>query len=749
MTLPLFTGGFAAALLAGIYLPWTGWVLWAGGGLLVLWLVLLFAKRGKQPRRVLLGMAAALLWFTVYGAVFHAPAEALAGRTVRLEAVVDNWPEQTDYGLRIPVRAGEADDRKVKALFYGDEDLADLRPGDTLSCVARCTAADRVRGEESLYYASRGILLQCKGYGAVDVTRAEGLSPRYALTILAGTLRERLDVLYPPDQAGFLHALLTGDKTGLSEEDTHNFNRVGLGHVVVISGLHVSYLLGLLSLVLKPRRKWSLALLAAALVAFSLMTGNAPGTVRAVVLGGVVLLGQYLGRESHPMASLSLGLLVLLTANPWAIANAGLQFSFLSTAGIFLWGGPWFRTWQEAVPKRYRRWTAPVLSAAAVSLSAMVLTVPLSAWYFGRFSLIAPLSNLCTGWAVSLAFAGGLLSLVLSPLPIVAPAVAWVVGLPIRFFLWFSEAASGLSWAALTMDGGYYALWAGFVYLVLCLYLLVPAKRKRPIVPVCACAVTLCLSAVLTVQTVRRPDLTVTALDVGQGQSVVLTAGNTTALVDCGGTKTPGDTAATYLQSIGKGTLDLLVLTHFHADHAGGVPELLRRVEVKALAVPDVDPEDPLRQEIEALAAERGTEVCYVTEIVRAELDTATITLYPPLPGSQETNEQCLTVLCSAGDWDALLTGDMPGEEEQRLAARGILPDVELLLAGHHGAGSSTTEALLDAVTPEWAVISVGVNHYGHPAQATLDRLAQRNIAVYRTDQMGSVTLYAHCQEDG
>lgn len=748
MILPLFVGGFAAALLAGVYLSWTGWTVWAGCGLLVLWLVLFLSKRGKPPRRVILGMAVALLWLTAYGAVFHAPAEALAGRTVRLEAVVDNWPEETDYGLRIPVRAGETEGRKVKAIFYGGEDLALLRPGDTFSCVAYCSAADTVRGEESLYYASRGILLQCKGYGTITVTPAEWVPPRYALTILAGALRDRLDALYPPDQAGFLHALLTGDKTGLDEADTHNFNRVGLGHVVVISGLHVSYLLGLLSLVLKPRRRWSLALLLAALVAFSLMTGNAPGTVRAVVLGGVVLLGQYLGRESHPMVSLSLGLLVLLAANPWSIANAGLQFSFLSTAGIFLWGRPWFRCWQEGIPKRYRRWTAPVLSAAAVSLSAMVLTVPLSAWYFGRFSLIAPLSNLCTGWAVSTAFAGGMLSLVLSPLPVVGPAAAWVVGWPIRFFLWFSEKASGLSWAALTMDGGYYALWAGFVYLVLCLYLLVPVKEKRPVVPVCACVVTLCLSAVLTVQTVRRPDLTVTVLDVGQGQSVVLTAGNTTALVDCGGTKTPGDTAATYLQSIGKGELDLLVLTHFHADHAGGVPELMGRVKVKALALPDVDPEDPLRREIEALAAEQGTQVCYVTETVRTELDTATLTLYPPLPGSQEANEQCLTALCTAGDWDALLTGDMPGEEEERLAARGVLPDVELLIAGHHGSGTSTTEALLDAVTPEWVVISVGVNHYGHPAQETLDRLAQRSIAVYRTDQMGSVTLYTDRQEE-
>ncbi len=130
-------------------------------------------------------------------------------------------------------------------------------------------------------------------------------------------------------------------------------------------------------------------------------------------------------------------------------------------------------------------------------------------------------------------------------------------------------------------------------------------------------------------------------------------------------------------------------------------------------------------------------------------LEKADLTLHPPLSGSKEVNEQCLALVCTSGDWDALITGDMPREEEQRLAARGVLPDVELLVAGHHGSKNSTSQELLDIVRPEWVVISVGYNSYGHPAQELLDRLAAGNIACYRTDQMGSVTLYANRQEDG
>ncbi|MBR5533797.1 MAG: DNA internalization-related competence protein ComEC/Rec2, partial [Ruminiclostridium sp.] len=691
----------------------------------------------------LLGAGLALLWLTAYGVLFQAPAEDLKNRTVRLEAVVTDWPEATDYGLRVPVKAGEGDGRKVSALLYCEGDMAGLEPGDALSCVAYCQSADRVRGEESLYYTSRGIQIQIQTYGEVNVTPLEGFSLRYAPALLAGSLRDLIDQLYPADQTGFMKAVLTGDKSGLTDLEKNTFNRVGLGHVVVISGLHVSYLLGFLSVFFKRERESSLVVLLLALVAFSLVTGNAPGTVRAVILGGLVLVAWHLGRDTHPMTALSLGLLVLLGANPYAIANAGLQFSFLATAGIFLLGHPWLEKWRKGIPKKHRRWAMPVLSIFAVSLGAMVFTVPLSALYFGRFSLIAPLSNLLVGWTVSLVFAGGLVSLVLGGLWLpLGQAVAWLVGLPLDLFFWYSEQASRWTWAALATGAGYFGLWAAFVYGLILLGMVLPG-RKRLVVPVCACVVTLCLSALLTAQTAQRTGLTVTILDVGQGQSILLNSKGTTALVDCGGTTDPGDTAATHLQNLGKDSLDLLILTHYHDDHAGGVPELLHRVEVKAMVLPDVEEDSPLRQEIERLAKSLKIPVYYVNETSTAQLGQAELTFHPPLPGSEAANERCLSMVCTYGDWDALITGDMPEEEERRLAARGVLPDCELLVAGHHGSASSTGQALLDTITPEMAVISVGYNTYGHPAQETLDRLAASHTETYRTDRHGTVTVYA------
>lgn len=373
MILLWFTAGVVPAVLLGVYLPWSAWVLPVGLGSLAAGFLFKGLKKWPPLRRFLFGAGAILVWLAVYSALFHAPAQDLEHRTIRMEAVVTQWPEETDYGVRVPVRAGEREGRKVSALFYGPADLADLRPGDRISCVARCTPAEELGGEESLYYPSQGILLRMKGYGQVMVTRGESSSVRYALTILAGEIRAMLDQLYPPREAGFLHALLTGDKTGLEETDRNNLNRVGLGHVVVVSGLHVTFLMGFLTLFLDPKKKGQLGLLLLILVLFCLMTGNGPGTVRATVLCAMALLAQQLGRDYHSLTGLCAALLVLLAANPYAAANAGLQFSFLSTLGILLFGQRWSKAWLAQVPKRARRWAAPFFGVAAISLGPWCL----------------------------------------------------------------------------------------------------------------------------------------------------------------------------------------------------------------------------------------------------------------------------------------------------------------------------------------------------------------------------------------
>ena len=183
-----------------------------------------------------------------------------------------------------------------------------------------------------------------------------------------------------------------------------------------------------------------------------------------------------------------------------------------------------------------------------------------------------------------------------------------------------------------------------------------------------------------------------------------------------------------------------MALTHYHADHANGLALLLARVGVDTLYLPDIAEEDGEKSEVLALSERYGVEVRYVTEETQTAVGEASLTLYPPV-GEGGEHELGLTILCSAGDFDTLITGDMDSRTERVLVSSYPLPDIEVLLDGHHGSRYSTSEELLETVTPEVGVVSVGSNSYGHPTRDALLRLTDAGVTVYRTDLQGNIYI--------
>ena len=760
--LTVFGFAFAAGVFASAYLLPGEFLLPAGVvcALLALPSLLLRGERRTAAFLVAAGLSVGLLWCYDYGTLVRAPALDLAGEKLTVEAVADGYPQETDYGGSLTVRVALPQGGETRAVLYLDEGAASIMPGDKITFTASFLADDTMAGEDSDYYFSRGVYLRAYADGAPEVERPEFFPVRYWPTALAQKLRKVLAAIYPPEVAGLMAALTTGERSGLPDDFYAALQRCGMAHVVAVSGMHLVFLSGLVQTLSRGGNRRRRALITIpVLLLFMALTGFPASVVRAGVMQILLLLAPIFGRERDTPTAMALAALVLLAANPDSAADVGLQLSFCSVAGIQLFSRPLAERMEKALGLEGRKKTAADLrsrlrmlwvglirfavGSVATTLGALAFTTPLTASYFGTLSLVAPLANLLGLWAVSWSFALGLLSAVLGliwlPLgKLLALGGSW----PAEYLLPLAPALGNLPVASRTLANSYLWLWVFFVYAVVAFVLLGRKDGVRPIIPVSACTLTLVAALILGMMTHTGSDLTVSVLDVGQGLCVVLHSEGKTVMVDCGGSSgmEAADAAAAYVQSLGTGRVDLLVLTHCHDDHANGVSELLERLEVSALALPDEEEDIPLREEILALAEEKGSEVLLFSEDGSVSFGAASLRIYAPL-GKGETNEAGLSVLATCGSFDVLITGDMGETVEKRLVRYGDLPDIELLVVGHHGSKYSTGEELLEATRPEYAAISVGYNTYGHPAEETLERLAAAGCAVYRTDQMGTVSV--------
>ena len=751
-----FSSAFAVACFLAAYLLPDRFLVPAGIlcglGLLLVSLLL----RGKNRHRAIIaavGLALGLFWYNCYGLFFKAPAHALINEeAVNYTMEVTDFPTETSYGSSLMVRLWQNGKHGPKVRLYADKEALELRPGDVISASIQLSPSDQIRGDAVDYFDSKGIYLL--GYAQGEVTlEARPASPpvRYWPQLAAKSLKDAVFRLFPEDVSGYTVALLTGDKDFLPTGLYSAFQRAGISHIVAVSGLHLTFLVGAFVALFGKRNKLAAGSSILLVFFYAAVAGNSPSALRAALMTGILFLAPLTEREEDKPTTLSTVLAFLLIFCPYAARSISLQLSFAAVAGIYLVSGDLASKWMESLPKwksRLGRLAGKMLSflcsTMAVTLGALLFTTPLSAIHFHAVSLIGPLTNLLTLWAVSASFVGSLLSACIGLFFLAAgTALAWLSAWPSRWVIGMAQSIAKWPYASISLLSGYLAGWFAVAYVIFLIWL-VCRKSIRPLIPAAALILTLSAALLIRAWPSATGALTIAALDVGQGASTLLYSKGHAVLVDCGGSglDDPGDVAADYLQSMGLSHLDALILTHYHTDHANGVPELLARVDVGLLVLPDVTEDSALRQEILSMAREYGYEVellyNYDAEITCGD---SRLKIFIPM-GDGGANEEGLSVLCSAGSYDVLITGDMNDVVEQRLLKYKDLPDIELLMVGHHGSSHSTSEELLLTVKPEVAVISVGRNNsYGHPTDQTLERLGAAGCEIYRTDWMGTITI--------
>lgn len=738
-----FTVGFGAACALSSYKIWN-WDLpvLCMAALLFAMTALLLSVRWKQSAlaaAVLLGVTVGFGWFSVMQRFYLAPIKPLDGTNLPLTVTASSYSRSTPYGSSVEGTI-LLQGKPYSALIYLDGESA-LEPGDTVTGEFRLRLTTPGGKKETSYYQGKGIFLIADQKGETVTTHTEHPGLRYAPARFSQRVREILRECLPGDVFPFAQALLLGNTDELGYRTDTAFKVSGLKHVVAVSGLHVSILFGLITWLTGNRRFLTALIGIPTLVFFAAMAGFTPSVCRASIMLGLMMLAGLLDREYDPLTELSAAGLILLICNPMVITSVSFQLSIASVVGILLFQ-PGLNRWLHARIRktdgnsylaRVRRWFVQSMS---VTLSAMSLSTPLLAWYFGAVSLVSPLTNLLVLWAVSLIFYGILIVTALGLLWLPAGILfGKVVARPIRYVLHVARFLSSVPMAAVYTKSRYIVLWLVFCYALFFLFLV--TKRKKPARFAAACIAALCAAMVISWAEPRTDGFRVSVLDVGQGQSILLQSNGRSFLVDCGGTSDTktADTVAETLLSQSIYRLDGILLTHYDRDHTGGLNYLLSRVKTEQLILPTPGTEEE-RQKAELLQAEK---IFFAQTAARLPLGEGNVTFYPASQGNSG-NENSTAILFETATCGILITGDLDKAGELALIAQNDLPTVDVLVAGHHGSKYSTSEELLRAVRPNTVMISVGAgNTYGHPAPETLARLEAFGCTVLRTDELGTI----------
>ena len=739
---------FSAAVFLANYVIPVGWLIVPAVLTAVLGAILALLRR-KWLRPAVLALIFFALGLTEY-AVYHRytveRAEALEGETLEITGTLIEYPDVYDSYCRLRIRMDSGPLRSQKAIVYDyDKEFADAVPGLRLRFTGKLRSAGILYGKPYDNYYVNGYFCKLTIRGG-----AESLGNTSDLRLLPVKIRHKLldhmESVFPRDTQAFLKALMLGDRQEFYNDDALYvaMSRAGLMHVVAVSGLHIAFLVGLLLFLLGNGRSGSLVSILVVWL-FVLITGSPKSAVRAAFMQTLLLAAPLLRRENDPVTSLSAALALILAACPFAAKSISLQLSFGAMAGILCFFPRVYRflvpEQREGIPGRAWTYLAAVLAS---SFSVMPLTVPLTAVYFGYVPLLSFAANIACLWAVSVCFSLAWLSCLLAFVPLVGSLTAGICALLVRYLYTVSGLVSRLPFSVLYVQTAGSWLWIGASYALLLFALLF--KKNRWI----RFALPTLLSLSLLVLVLLRADRhyqtqdTMTVLNVGQGQCVTAFAGDATFMVDCGNISNldnAGAIAGEYLLSCGRDRVHVLMLTHLHADHANGVLRLLEMVPVEMLILPsESDDPDGLRGKILASAKRHGTEIVELDRNAKAERGRLRMEIFY-LPGGKEENERCLMAMLHIGEKDMLITADAPQTMERRLVQRENLSGTEILVVGHHGSKDACSEELLRETGGSIAVVSVGYNTYGHPAEETLDRLRKGGYNVWRTDLDGTVEI--------
>ncbi len=589
------------------------------------------------------------------------------------------------------------------------------------------------------YYWRKGCV------GSITPYRVDVHAPAGILGLITSARRAGIEQYSQHNSEGelFLRSIVFGDRSDLFSSPLYgSVKRVGLAHIVAVSGAHLGISIAFIAALLralKVPRGVSLGIQAAVCVSYVLFTGAPHSAMRACLMALCLLFAFFGNRRSFALNALSVCVIVFIALQPRLCLSVSLLLSSLATCGIILFS-PYFTAWLlHASGGRFKA----LCDILGMTLSAIVATLPVTLPLFSQFSLIAPLSNLLTAPLFSLLCVGGMIAAFLGAL---VPGLGIAVGLMVLLAQGFSDLVhllAAVPFAAIAVNVPTW-LSAGLSFLGACLVLKRWPRPTRTRALSCLAALLAFLVSVLVLFP-HAHATEIIMLNVGQGDAFVLRSGTQAVLIDT------GNQEGAVLKGLARHDirhLDAIMVSHPDDDHCGALATVCDFVEVDRVLV---------AQDLLACTCANCSKLrkdapsgllvgLAVGDVLNWGPFSARV-IHPIRFAEEGGNADSLVVHVEVdancdgiSEACALFCGDAESEVLAQLQEQGLLEQVDIYKVGHHGSGGAFTPDQLGILAPSLALVSVGENNrYGHPNEEVIDMLEQAGAAVLRTDQSGDV----------
>lgn len=645
--------------------------------------------------------------------------------------------------------------KKSKELEYGDK--------------VRLQGEYRKPSEQRNYggYDDKQYLKTLKIVGRVKVNQVEIIAKKQLNGILQFAnnmnlkIKEKIESAFAEEKSTILKGLLLGETEDIPEEVRESFRISNISHVLAISGMHITYIIMGLQLLLKKviGKKKTRIVTIIFLILYVFMTGFSPSIIRAVSMGIITIGAGIIYRKSDVWNSIAISLLGILLYNPFLILNVGLQLSYLGTIGIILLRPTVLKVLSYKKGKKEGRISEKVKEILAVTLSAQIMILPIMLYHFNMIGIYFLITNLLVsaiiGPIIILGFFCMLTSFIFSP-------ITNLISLPLNIGLEilnliskFSELPLSKIYLPTPRILGIILYFIGVlvgnqIYSIYHLnHLTSTHKRIKNIIALfqykfrqkkkkyLKCTIIIFIVFMIGIPLIPK-SLKIYFVDVGQGDcTFIVTPQNKTILIDGGGSITDNfdvgkKTLIPYLLDRGYTTIDYVMISHFDQDHVGGILSVFEELKVKNVIIGKQFEDFENLQEFLEIVNEKNIKVNVVEAGSRIHIQKNLCfdVLWPS--SNQEISENSINnnaLVCKLNykNFTMLFTGDIEEEAEKVLVSKYASTDIlksTVLKVAHHGSKSSSTEEFLNLVQPKIALIGVGENNlYGHPNSDVLTRL--------------------------